>query len=112
MCDPSRLFAFFLHQFMEYETITENNPDWQKCKKEYYTIYCSMMSKVHQLVPGSGFHLWSIVPKQYAEDNVTIMINPDVDALMTFCMSLHETDVYTEWSAGQTHWLVFIYKKL
>ena len=109
--DTSPFFCFFLQELTDYETVMETNPLWQNAKKEYYKGYCSLMGKVHQLTPGTGFHIWSTKAKEYADDNFTLLLNPDIDALMTFCMSLHEDGIHTQWTCNETHWIVFVYKK-
>lgn len=111
MYDNSHYFVTLLYEMMEIEQQVEINPLWQTSKNEYYKGYCSFMSKVYQLVPGTGFHIWSTKEKEYAEDHVTLLLNPDIDALLTFCMSLHKMKIYTQWAATDTHWIVFVYKK-
>ena len=110
--DDSHYFVSLLKELSNYEEEINVLPEWQTLKKEYYTGYCSLMERVHTLRPGIGFHVYSIVPKQFAEDNVTLMLNPDVDALMTFCISLHKMGIHTTWACNEIHWIVFIYKKI
>lgn len=110
--DNSHYFVCLLKELADYEEQIYCNPEWQNLKKHYYSAYCSFMDKTYQLRPGTGFHIWSIKEKEYDADQVTLLLNPDIDALVSFCISLHKMGLHTQWASNETNWLVFVYKKV
>jgi len=109
--DNSHIFKSLLEELIDYHDEI-NRPEWQAEKSKYYEIYCrSLMKKIYELDKGTGFHVWSLLPKEYGPDHITLCLNPDVDALIQFCISLHSMQLYTEWAQNETHWIVFIFKK-
>jgi hypothetical protein len=109
--DTSHYFISLVEEMIGYEREI-SHPVWQSEKRQYFQEYCSfLMKKVYQIIPGTGFHIQSILPIQYTEDRTNLCINPDVDALMSFCMSLHKLGIYTTWTRTDDYWFVFVYRK-